>query len=381
MVAWVVFSSACAGATRVVTAPPAEGDGSASVAAAPSDPTDVGAPTTTSERVPIECVSQLSVEQKIGQTLMVLVSDPRDSADAVASGSVGGFGLIGGQSDTVGDGIGQVAALAPLPIFAAGDEEGGSVQRLRNVLGRLPSARDLATSSTPEEAAAVFGDYAEKMADLGLNMNLGPVVDVGTGSGLANRSFADDVDTVVAYSTAMVAAAEAAEVTPVAKHWPGLGSGDQDPHQGPVTVSDIDTLRSADLAVFDSLIAEGVPAIMVSHALVPGLTEDRPASLSSDAITGELRGRQGFDGVVMTDSLGMGAIAATLDNPTAAREAIVAGADIALLSGVAFVDDATSRIASAVEDGTLPMDQLDASVDRILRLKGVQGPCPLPPEG
>jgi beta-N-acetylhexosaminidase len=236
----------------------------------------------------------------------------------------------------------------------------------------------MAEASSPEDAASTFGDYAGRMAGLGLNMNLGPAADVGTGAGLANRTFGDDPDTVLSYASAISAAVRAAGVVPVPKHWPGIGSGDVDPHQGATTVDDIETLRSGDLRVFDGLFDAGVPAVMVSHALIPGLTDDRPASLSAAAITDELRGRQGFSGVVITDSLGMGAVSAKFDNPRAALESIVAGADIALLSGVAFVEAATALLVTAVSDGTLPMEQLDASVDRILRLKGITGPCPLP---
>lgn len=383
-IAWCVAITGCAGATKVTSAGGAGDDASSSslpaggTEVAQTPPDDV---TTTSELPPLACVGELSVEQKLGQLLMVLVSDPLDASEVLASGQAGGYALIGTQKEDVGSAIATAAAGADLPVFAAGDEEGGQVQRLRNVLGRIPAAREVGTSMTPEAAATGFGEYATKMAGLGLNMNLGPVADVGTGSGLGNRTYGDDVDTVTSFAAAVIGAEREAGIIPVVKHWPGIGSGDADPHQGASTVSDIESLRTLDLVVFDQLIAAGAPAIMVSHAAIPGLTDDVPASLSSAAITDELRGRQGFTGVVMTDSLGMGAVAARLGNPAAARTSIVAGADIALLSGVAFVPDAIAALQKAVDDGTLSSEQLDASVTRVLRLKGVEGPCPLPAGG
>jgi beta-N-acetylhexosaminidase len=373
-----MIAASCAGATRVTVDAAASGaapssGGSSSLVAAST--------TVTTALQPVECRSELTTEQKVGQVLMVLVSDPSDAAPAVAAGQATGYALIGNQSDGVGTAVAAVNAAAPLPVFAAGDEEGGSVQRLRNVLGRLPSAREIADTSSPEEAATMLGDYAIRMRELGLNMNLGPSVDVGTGSGLGNRTFSDDVDTVASYAVAVSAAMREAGVTPVPKHWPGLGSGDADPHQGATVVDDIEALRTTDLVVFDRLIEAGVGALMVGHAVIPGLTGDRPASLSSAAITDELRGREGFGGVIITDSLGMGAVSARFDNPHAAREALIAGADVALLSGVAFVPEATKLIMAALDDGTLPVDQLDESVDRVLRLKGIEGPCPLPEGG
>jgi beta-N-acetylhexosaminidase len=113
---------------------------------------------------------------------------------------------------------------------------------------------------------------------------------------------------------------------------------------------------------------------MVSHAEVPGLTaENEPASLSSNAIRLELRQREGFEGVVITDDLGMGAI--EIPQADAALEAITAGADIALVSGSTAAAEAHAKLVAAIEDGSIDAEQVEASVRRVLRMRGVEGEC------
>jgi len=308
---------------------------------------------------------------------MVLVSAPAAAGDLVASGKIGGYALTGDQQ---GDLHAAIAAVTPkngLPVLVSGDEEGGTVQRLRAALGLLPSAAKMAASGTAAQAGSRFAAYAHKMADLGFAMNLGPSLDVGSGSGLGTRSFGDDVATVSEYGNAVIAGVREAGLVPVTKHWPGIGGGASDPHAGPSPVASIDQLRTRDLVPFDRAIAAGVPAIMVSHAAVPGLTDGVPASLSRAAITGELRGREHFDGLVVTDSLGMGAVSAQkLSDAQAAVVAIEAGADIALVSDPKFVVDAHRLLLAAITSGELPAAQLDRSIARVLIVKGVKGPCP-----
>ena len=331
--------------------------------------------TTTTVPLPA-CVANLTVDQKAGQLLMVLVPSPAAAGDLVAAGQVAGYALVGSQSGDIAAEVAAVAARSKLPVFASGDEEGGTVQRFRDLLGALPSAAALARDHDPAGAAAIFGEYGSKLHALGLNMNLGPSLDVGGGSGLGTRSFGDSVDRVSSYGIAVIEAVRAAGLTPVAKHWPGIGSGVADPHNSASPVASISQLRTKDLVPFERATAAGLGAIMVSHAIVPDLTEGMPASLSRAAITGELRKREGFDGLVVTDSLGMGAIAAKYDNATAAVFAVSAGADLALVSMAEAVPAAHGGLVAAIADGRIPMAQVDRSVGRVLQAKGVVGDCP-----
>jgi beta-N-acetylhexosaminidase len=331
--------------------------------------------TTTSTTTPPDCAETLPPAAQAGQLLMVMVTSPQLATDAIAAGRVGGFGLKGRQSADVGDEVAAAVADAPVVPFVASDEEGGTVQRLGRALGPLDAAATFA-QGTPQEAAIEFGAYARSMAELGFNMNFGPVADVGSGSDLGTRSFGDDPSTVSRFVEAIVNAQEEAGIASVVKHWPGIGGGATDPHLALDELAPLGELRSRDLVPFERAFAAGASAVMVAHAVVPGLTDEgEPASLSRAAITDELRGRQGFDGLVVTDSLGMGAVVNTYDQEEAAELAIAAGADVALLSGPDLVDGAHERLTEAISSGRLPAEQVAASVRRVLAAKGISGPC------
>ena len=333
----------------------------------------VGVP---SEPLPA-CVGELTVEQKASQLLMVLASAPGQAAAAVSERKVGGYSLIGTQAADVGDQNAMIAAQSPFPLLVSSDEEGGLVQRLRDVLGPLPSAATVASTMSVGEATVAFQNYAARMRQLGFNMNFGPVLDVGTGSGLGERAFGTDVETVTNFGLGVMTATSQAGVIPVVKHWPGIGSGGADPHRSATPVPALSVLETLDLVPFDRAIALGAPAIMISHATVPELTEGLPASLSSAAVTGVLRGEKGYTGLVVTDSLGMTAVTMHVPEPQAAVMSIGAGSDIALLSGIAVVEESYNAMVAAITDGRLPAAQIDQSVGRVLRAKGITGSCPV----
>lgn len=310
-----------------------------------------------------------------GQLLMVMVTSPNLASEALSEGSVGGFGLKGRQSADIGDQVSEAIADAPVPPFVASDEEGGTVQRLALAIDELPSASDMA-EDTPSAAGQTFAEYATAMVELGFNMNFGPVVDVGSGSDLGSRSFGDDPTTVASYTDVIIRSQEKAGLTSVVKHWPGIGGGTTDPHLGLDSLESIEELRAEDLVAFQRAFDAGASGVMVAHATVPGLTaQNEPASLSRAAITEELRGRMGFDGLVVTDSLGMGAIVNTIPQAEAAERAIAAGADIALLSGADVVESAHERLTEAITEGRLPAEQVEESLRRVLSAKGIDGDC------
>ena len=207
-------------------------------------------------------------------------------------------------------------------------------------------------------------------------MTFAPVADVGSGSGLGSRTFGTDPATVSQFVVASVEVAEDSGLIPVVKHWPGIGGGTADPHVKLTTLAPVDQLRTKDLVPFQAAIDAGAPAVMITHAVVPGLTEPGvPSSLSRAAITDELRGRQGFKGLVVTDSLGMGAVVKQFPQPQAAEQSIAAGADVALLSGSDVVAQTHERLTEAITSKRIPRAQVLESVRRVLELKGVDGPC------
>ncbi len=336
---------------------------------------DPGDGTTTSTTQPPDCAQMLPVEARAAQLVLAMVTSPQVAAGPLAKGTIGGFGLKGNQTKDVGDQIAAAVEDAPMTPLVGVDEEGGTVQRLRLAIGEVPSAATVAKGTTTD-AATQAGEHAAAMRQLGFNMNFAPVADVGSGSGLGTRSYGTDPQTVSNFVAAVWPAMQKNGITPVVKHWPGIGGGQADPHQKLTSLDSIAELRAKDLIPFQTAIEDGVPAIMVTHAEVPGLTQDgEPASLSQAAITGELRGAEGFDGLIITDSLGMGAIAATDTQAEAAEKAITAGADIAMVSGADVVPEVHDRLVDAISSGRIPPDQVLASVRRVLAAKGVDGQC------
>ena len=188
---------------------------------------------------------------------------------------------------------------------------------------------------------------ATELAGLGFDMNFAPVADVGDGSDLGSRTYGDDPGTVAGFVEAIVAAHLEVGITPVVKHWPGIGGGEGDPHVTTNLLPPLEELRGRDLTVFDRAIAGGAPAIMVAHAVVPGLsTEEEPTSLSAAAITGELRGRQGFDGLVITDSLGMGAL---MERYTLAEAALAGEERLAEYLSASFYEEAGEHLKRGLD--------------------------------
>jgi len=332
-------------------------------------------PKSTTTTRPPDCAEMLSPAAQAGQLLMLMTSSPLGATEALTAGRIGGFGLKGSQSSEVASQVATATENAVIEPFVAADEEGGTVQRLSTALGRLSSARKLG-QGTVQDASATWTEHVAAMKQLGFNMNFAPVADVGSGSGLGSRSFGDDPATVSQFVNASVAAHVAGDVMPVVKHWPGIGSGSADPHAQLTTLAPLTELRTKDLVPFVDAFSKGAPAVMVTHAEVPGLTEPGvPASLSRAALTGELRGAEGFSGLIITDSLGMGPIVANSSQAEAAEKAISAGADIALLSGSDVVTEAHTQLTAAITEGRIPEQQVTDSVRRVLDAKGISGPC------
>lgn len=323
---------------------------------------------------PPDCARQLPLTAQVAQLLMVAVPNPAVAADVVRAGRVGGIGLKGRQSSDLDDGINALNQTSAIPLFVASDEESGSMQRLNASIGSLPNMGDLIDQG-PQKAGETLGVYSEKALDLGVNMFFGPVADL-ISPDQSDRRFSDDPAEVSEFVAAIVEAQESAGIRSVVKHWPGLASANADPNKESARVDPLTDLQADDLIPFNAAIDAGASGVMVSHVEIPGLTDDgEPASLSRAALTTELRENQNFDGLIITEPLGMGAIINEMTQSEAAEAAIAAGADIALLSSVDTVEDAHERLMAAANTDTISHDQLESSVRRILAAKGITGDC------
>ncbi|MEJ2093036.1 MAG: beta-N-acetylhexosaminidase [Syntrophobacterales bacterium] len=219
-----------------------------------------------------------------------------------------------------------------LPLLIAVDQEGGSVQRLKAPFTLIPAGRDLGQNSTAGQVEDWARTVGRELALVGINMNLAPVLDVARTPRcpLWDRSFGSDPEKVAALGEAAIRGYGQAKVLPVAKHFPGLGDTSVDSHQVLPTAQDPDPERTKDLLPFRRAMAAGVPAVMTAHLHVP-LWDGRPASLSSVALMDWLRQRLGYQGVIITDDLEMGAIATKAAVPEAVCQALAAGSDLLLV--------------------------------------------------
>lgn len=264
------------------------------------------------------------------------------------------------------------------PLFIAVDEEGGAVARLaNNPAFSLPQYASAAAVGADGPAAAremgrTIGGYLQ---GYGFNLDFAPVADVDSNPAnpvIGARAFSDDPETAAACVSAAVQGFAETGVLCCLKHFPGHGDTAGDSHDGAVTTDKtLDALRSCELKPFAAGVEVGAPLVMVGHIAapnaVPAEEADLPASLSPSLITGLLRQELGFQGLVVTDSLAMGAITETYPPGEAAVRALQAGADLLLMpAGLAEAFDA---VVEAVETGAIPEEALDAKVARILAAK------------
>lgn len=259
--------------------------------------------------------------------------------------------------------------LAP-PLIAI-DQEGGSVARLPEPWTQFPDVRKMAESDDPEQ---VLADYARtccrELLAAGINMNLAPVLDVcpaKAGYFMERRVLGGDPDEVAHLGALVIATIEKKGVAACAKHFPGLGAARLDPHQTMPTVDrERPMLIGEDLRPFKAAVAAGVAAIMTSHTIYPALDPDWPATLSAKILTGMLRDDLGYNGLVITDDLEMGAIENEMTVAAAALRSFQSGADLMLICrDHAKVRSTIALFTEALVDGRLLAPQIKAALARI----------------
>jgi len=264
------------------------------------------------------------------------------------------------------------------------DEEGGTVQRMANLVTPLPWAATMSATMSPAAVSQLAEQVAQQMRADGITMDLAPVLDLASGPGPdalhtdGPRSFGLDPEVATSYGLAFAQGLEAGGVVPVVKHFPGEGDASGNTDDGPASTPPLAQLESSDLRPFEAAINAGLPAVMVGDASVPGLSQG-PASLSSAAIVGLLRQQLGFNGLVITDSLSAEAISALhLSVPQAAVEAVAAGADMVLFQSTdpdGTFQQVVQALVNAASDNQISWSVLEAAVEQVLTAKG-EGICP-----
>jgi beta-N-acetylhexosaminidase len=273
-------------------------------------------------------------------------------------------------------------ALGGIPPLVMTDEEGGAVQRMANLVGSIPSARQMGATMTPAQIQALARQVGGRMRAAGVTMDLAPVLDLDGGPGPSNtdaigtRSFGTDPQTAAADALAFGTGLREAGVVPVVKHFPGLGGASGNTDLGPAATPPWPSGEASGVIPFQSAVQAGMPAVMVSNATVPGLTTV-PAGVSSAVISGVLRGQLGFSGLVLTDSLTAGAVsAAGYTVPSATVAAVAAGADMVIFSAApaavgGLTQQTVDAVVTAVNSGALPRSRLQDAVQHVLTAKHV----------
>lgn len=328
--------------------------------------------------MPLPCVDQLTTREQAALLTWpsVYTDDWASALSAVSNVGVGGVVLMepnGLDEATVTARISELDSASRFGVIVATDEEGGAVQRLRGIQV-LPSQRDVSTSLTVEQAGELIRRHGEMVARVGVDLVLGPVVDVLPANGSSplddSRLFAGDPEAVARYARAYVEGWQANGLGAVLKHYPGHGSASGDTHDAAGVTPSLAQLESWDLVPYQRLADTGA-AVMVGHLTVPDLTGGLPASLSPGAIA-HLRDSLGFaDALVISDALDMGAIGRSV--PEAAVASIAAGVDIVLFSQPGQASAVVDAIESAVADGVITADRLRGAAARVERLLAARG--------
>ncbi len=373
-----------------------------------SEPTPTPSPSPTPAPSPTPTLAErtltgLSLEEKVGQLFVLRPEDlwtaqyegpitdwsgysQTELTDAMCRGleayPVGGIALFGpnlSSSQQLTALIDGLQAASKTPLFISVDEEGGTVARLAGSgLFDVPwvgSMENVGAAGDPEKAREAGRTIGTYLARYGFNLDFAPVADVNTNPNnvvIGSRAFGSDPALVAKMVPAFLQGLHEAGVMGCVKHFPGHGDTSGDTHEGYVSVSRTwDELLQCELIPFKAALDE-TDLVMAAHITVPSVTDDGlPASLSQEMLTGKLRGELGYEGVVITDSLGMGAVADNYAAGEAAKLAFKAGADILLLPENPV--EAFNAVLEAVRTGEIPQERLDESVLRILTLKGAYG--------
>ena len=385
----------------------------AGCAARPAQPTDTPAaettpaaapfPTPTPEPTPTpdpiaEAVAAMSTEQKVSQLLVAGIEGTQlgqDAVQAVQDYQVGGVILFGRNVESAWQLAELTNGLKDLngdytPLFLCVDQEGGRVDRMPPEVERTPSAWSVGQTLDTEGVGAAYGALlAEECAAFGFNMDFAPSLDIWSNPDntvIGDRAFGNDWEWTAFFGmSAVESMEEQGGVIPVVKHFPGHGDTSVDSHVAlPVVDKSLEELWQSELVPFNMALNQedyfgaqagpSAPAVMVAHILLSQVDPDYPASLSHRVVTGLLREEMGFDGVVCTDDLTMGAVSNTYGMGEAAVLAVEAGCDLLLVChGADNLTAARDALLEAVDSGRLSPERLDESVKRILSLKAEYG--------
>ena len=338
-------------------------------------------------------VGQMNLEEKVAQMFVVTpdaltgVSGASQAGDITRSKyeeiPVGGFILMEGniknpeQLTALTNGLKNIAKqrIGLIP-FLCVDEEGGTVTRIASNssfsiqdVGRMS---EIGATGDPQKAYEVGIALGAYLSEYGMNVNFAPVADILQNlenSVVGSRSFGSDPELVASMVANEIQGLHEANVATAVKHFPGHGYTEEDSHDGlAYSNRTLEDISSCELVPFQAGIEAGTEFVMVGHIAMPEITgNDTPASLSYDMVTKILKNQMGYQGIVITDAMNMGAISNLYSSADAAIQAVQAGCDMILMPLDFY--SAYEGVVEAVRNGTISEDRIDESVFRIVNAK------------
>lgn len=341
----------------------------------------------------MDIVREMTIEQKIAQLFIITPEELTGAGQVTQAGEATREALIrypvGGliyfdqnltgetQLKDMTSSVQQYAMeIEGVPLFLAIDEEGGTVARIGNntsfSVSQFDNMSSVGATGDVEQAYLIGSKIGAYLEAYGINMNFAPVADVLTNldnTAIGNRSFGSDPESVSQMALREAEGLRSHGIIPVMKHFPGHGATAEDTHEGFAYIDkSLEELQNVELVPFQAAVGASAECIMVAHISVPKVVGDRtPSSLSKVMITEVLRNKMGYDGLVVTDALNMGAIQNNYSSAEAAVKAILAGADL-LLMPVNF-QEAYQGVLWATDSGLITETRIDQSVMRILKVK------------
>lgn len=339
----------------------------------------------------------VSLDQKIGQMLNVgfrgtVLKDENHIVRDIQQYHLGGVTLFDydvpldtplrniQSPEQLKDLVSDLQALNQTPLFIAIDQEGGRVARLKPERGFPPtvSAQYLGEMDDTDSTRYYARETGQMLSEIGINVNFAPVVDLNANPenpviGGLERSFSADPQTVARHASAYINTLHEYDILTVLKHFPGHGSSEKDSHLGVVDVTS--TWSEKELIPYKQLIDSGqADMIMTAHIFNAHWDTAHPATLSQPVITGILRDRLDFEGVVISDDLMMGAIRKEYGLKTAVREALLAGVDVLTFGNNAIYDPEIvpkvhKIIRELIDRREVSRERIDESYQRIMAVK------------
>ncbi len=349
-----------------------------SCGSAPQTPEPAPEPTAvvTSEPTPEPTLlDTMTVEEKVGQILFVRYPEQNELEGLMAlkPGGVLMFGrdFEGLTRDEVTAKTDNLQSMSDIPLVIGADEEGGTVVRVSSNPNLAPekykSPQEIYAEGGMDAVVENAAEKSELLLSLGVNMNLAPVADVSTNpeTYIYDRSFGKGYEETAEFISKTVAAMRETGIYSVLKHFPGYGEVTGDSHKGEVRNSKSgDEIRETDFLPFKAGIDAGASCVLVSHNIVEGLDSENPASLSP-SVHDILRGELGFDGVIMTDDIDMGAVK---DIENVYIRAVNAGNDLLIVTDY---NGAYNQILEGVKSGAVSEETLNNAVKHVLKMKGL----------